>query len=392
MLSGADALLAQVEAECARQERVEKLGIVSGTKLMQTAFPPPRFLWGDVLPDSGLTVLGAKKGLGKTLLLLQLAGAISRGRSFMGLDTTLTKCLFCELEMSPRIMQSRLRKMGEVPNDNFDFLYVCGQGTEGLQAILEAVALNLYGLVIIDVVQRLWPPECDPNDYQATYGFLGPLRAKAHEMGVQIILVSHVKKGEVVDFVDGIIGSTAIVGNCDVVMSLTRTRGEDEATLNITGNDIEGKKLALRFQSDPLGFVLSDASPDEIALTPERREVLGAIRALGGTARPGQVATELGKDRSNVGHLMQAMESIGVLKVVGTGIYSLKNTIPTIPTAPTSRENNADLERGGNDGSSGKGTFRPSIPAYRQSDFPAVVPQKPEPEDELTDDELLDIF
>jgi len=57
----------------------------------------------------------------------------------------------------------------------------------------------------------------------------------------------------------------------------------------------------------------------------------------------------LGKDRSNVGHLMQAMAEMGVLELKRTGVYALRNNIPTIPTVPTL------LEEGktGNSGNTG---------------------------------------
>jgi hypothetical protein len=162
---------------------------------------------------------------------------------------------------------------------------------------------------------------------------------------------------ESADYLDGVIGSVGISANADVVFSLIRTRGEKEAVLHIDGNDIESRKIALCFNTDPLGFSLSDATPEEIGLSPERREIMDAIRELGGTAKPGQVATALGKDRSNVGHLMQAMAELGILKTIGTGKYTINNRIPTVPTIPTLR----DKPVTGNDGNTGNDTLAASV-------------------------------
>ena len=74
--------------------------------------------------------------------------------------------------------------------------------------------------------------------------------------------------------------------------------------------------------------------------------------------KPGQVGEMLGKNRSNVGHLMQAMADIGILTVVKTGTYSLKNTVPTVPTVPTLDD---EIETG-NDGNTGNSTFRGNVP------------------------------
>jgi len=343
--------------------------IVTGSDLMQKKFEEPRYLWDAVLPDAGLAVMAASKASGKTMILLQLADAIAKGRDYLGLPTQRTKTLFLELELSERRTQQRLSKMGIVPDGGLGFAFRWPQGQNGLNAIADIVRENEYGLVIVDVMQMLWPMDADANSYQDVYSVLSPFRQMANDLDVMIILVTHRRKMETADYVDGVIGSVGIAANSDVILSLLRTRGEDEAILYIDGNDIESKKLALQFNSNPLGFTLSSASPEEIGLTPERREIIEAIRELGGTARPGQIGEMLGKDRSNVGHLMQTMADRGILKLVKTGTYTLKNTIPTIPTLPTL----PDEIKTGNTGNTGNTTFREDIPTSRGAEWPAMV-------------------
>lgn len=66
--------------ERAKKERLAKLEIVSGASFLTTHYEEPKYLWQGVLPDAGLAICAASKAPGKTLLLLQLADAISRGR------------------------------------------------------------------------------------------------------------------------------------------------------------------------------------------------------------------------------------------------------------------------------------------------------------------------
>jgi len=351
-------ILQASEEQRIRSERLAKIKITSGAELMQKHFEEPKYLWDSVLPDAGLAVMAASKASGKTMILLQLADAISKGRNFLGLPTKLTKALFIELELSERRTQQRLLKMGIVPDNMLHFAFRWTPGDEGLKTIADAVKENQYGLVVVDVLQMLWPMDADANSYQDVYSVLSPFRQMANDLGVMIVLVTHRRKAETADYLDGVIGSVGIQANSDVIFSLIRTRGENEAVLYIDGNDIESAKIALRFDSDPLGFSLSAASPEEIRQTPERREIIEAIRSIGGTAKPGQVGEMLGKNRSNVGHLMQAMADIGILTVVKTGTYSLKNTVPTVPTVPTLDD---EIETG-NDGNSGNGTFRGNVP------------------------------
>ena len=352
-----------------RQERLAKVKITNGAELMRKHFEEPKYLWDAILPDAGIAVMAASKASGKTMILLQLADAIAKGRDFLGLPTRCTKTLFVELELSERRTQQRLLKMGITPDSMLSFAFRWTPGQEGLNTIADAVKENEYGLVIIDVLQMLWPLEADTNSYQDVYAVLSPLRQLANDLGVMIVLVTHRRKMETADYIDGVIGSVGIAANSDVIFSLLRTRGDSEAILYIDGNDIESKKIALQFNIDPLGFSLSSASADEIRLTPERREIVEVVRELGGTARPGQIGEILGKDRSNVGHLMQAMADLGILKVVKTGTYSLKNTIPTIPTLPTL----PDEIKTGNTGNTGNTTFREDIPTSRGAEWPAMV-------------------
>ena len=206
--------------------------IVTGSDLMQKKFEEPRYLWDAVLPDAGLAVMAASKASGKTMILLQLADAIAKGRDYLGLPTQRTKTLFLELELSERRTQQRLSKMGIVPDGGLGFAFRWPQGQNGLNAIADIVRENEYGLVIVDVMQMLWPMDADANSYQDVYSVLAPLRQMANDLDVMIILVTHRRKMETADYVDGVIGSVGIAANSDVILSLLRTRGEDEAILD----------------------------------------------------------------------------------------------------------------------------------------------------------------
>ncbi len=326
-----EAFIEQKKAEnVARDERLGKVQITSGTELMKKEFPKPNYLWDSVLPDSGLAVMAASKAAGKTLLLLQLADAISKGRDFLGLPTRLTKTLFLELELSPRRTQQRLLKMGIVADEMLHFSFKWTPGDEGLQTITDANKEHGYGLVIVDVMQMLWPMDADSNSYQDVYGVLSPLRQMANDLGVMIVLVTHRRKMQTEDYLDGVIGSVGISANADVVFSLIRTRGEQEAVLHIDGNDIESQKIALRFNTDPLGFSKSDASPAEIGLTPERRAIMEAIRQRGGKARTHEIAQVIGKKDDNTSHQLDNLESLGLLVKSKYGEWSVKNPIQSV--------------------------------------------------------------
>jgi len=338
-----DTIAAREKQAEERRARLAKVQFISGEKMMQKHYPEPRYLWQGILPDSGLAVCASSKASGKTLLLLQLADAIARGREFLGIPTTAAKVLFLELELSDRRTVQRLRTMGVVPNGNIEFTYRWPQGEEGLKTLSDAIEEHSFELVFVDVLQNLWPVGADYNSYQDSYAVLAPLRQLANDLGVMIVLVTHNRKMAAADFMDGVMGSVGIVANADVILSIQRQRGESEAVLFIEGNDVESKQIALRFESDPLGFTLSDASPAELGQTQERREILSAIRELGGTAKPGQIAALLDKERSSVSHALQKMAKLGIVSMDGYGKYTI-HTVHTIHTSQNKPDIKADCD------------------------------------------------
>jgi RecA-family ATPase len=322
--------------ERARKERLAKLKLVNGTELFKTHYEEPKYLWQGVLPDAGLAICAASKASGKTLLLLQLADAIARGREFLGIPTTESKVLFIELELSQRRTEQRLSKMGIVPGANIDFSFEWQTGAEGLQALADAIEAQGYRLVVVDVLQLLWPIEADANSYQDVYSVLAPLRQLANDLGVMIMLVTHRRKMETADYLDGVMGSVAMQANADVLLTLIRNRGEENAVLFIDGNDIEAQKLALDFCTDPLGYRLSTASPEELRQTPERRRLIEYLREHGGHGRTSEIATALGIDDSTVSRLLRRLADNGLIVRTQYGEYTLlQKGIQTVQSVQT---------------------------------------------------------
>lgn len=318
----AESIVAEDAKRQAKGKRLLKLEIVDGSTLLTTHYQDPSYLWHEILPDAGLCVVAASKAAGKTLLLLQMADAIAKGCPFMGVATNPSKVLFLELELSQRRTAQRLAKMGLVPNSNLLFSFKWEQGENGLQDLAYFIEENRIQLVIVDVLQRLWPINADSNSYQDTYNILAPLRQMANNLNCMMILVTHRRKQETADYIDSVIGSTGIAANADVVLTLSRTRGENEAILSIDGNDIESQKLALLFEVNPLGFRKSNADPQEAGQTPERRSILDYLHTVG-KARTGEIAKALGKNEKAVSMLLQKLKQEGLLMSAGYGEYSI---------------------------------------------------------------------
>jgi DNA-binding transcriptional ArsR family regulator len=306
--------------------------------------------------------MAASKAAGKTWVLLQIAAAVATGgQAFSRLRCESTRVLFIELELSERRLCERFGKMRLADLPGLDIATAWRIGTEGLADLEAAVKDRGYGLVVVDVLARLWPRGADMNDYSTVYSLLGPLRDMANCLGVCIILVTHTRKTEAEDAIDQVMGSVGIVGTADVILALKRSRGSDDAVLRVDGNDFESQEIVLQFRTDPMGFEAVDIDPRETRLTPERKEVLEALREFEeGTAK--EIAAVIGKDPDVVSKQLRALASDGMAVVVRFGVYKAsrsgrsgrsdpkelpreylsssgrsKSETPTVPTTPTTK-------------------------------------------------------
>ena len=91
----------------------------------------------------------------------------------------------------------------------------------------------------------------------------------------------------------------------------------------IAGNDIEAQKLALDFCTDPLGYRLSTASPEELRQTPERRRLIEYLREHGGHGRTSEIAAALGIDDSTASRLLRRLADDGLIVRTQYGGYAL---------------------------------------------------------------------
>jgi hypothetical protein len=153
--------------------------------------------------------------------------------------------------------------------------------------------------VIIDVYARIRPPRTKNADpYQEEYAVLGELRTLAERYHVLILVIHHTRKSRAEDVFDELLGSMGIAAAADTLLVLARSRGEAEATLHITGREIEHEgSYALRFDAVTGNWqMIGDAK--EHTLSQQRRAILDvlpedAVQALS----PQEIAERLPETR-----------------------------------------------------------------------------------------------
>ena len=197
----------------------------------------PRIVWADLwektedaewihyplLPARRLVTLFSAAKVGKSLLMLEFAVAISRGEMFMGEPCVQKRVLYVDFENDPEgDVRSRLQAMGRVPDELDNLVYLSFPTLAALDSergsleLMEVVKAYQVEVVIIDTVSRTVNGEENKNDTWLTFYRHTGLKLK--QARVALIRLDHSGKDET----KGQRGGSAKSGDVDVIWQLTR--------------------------------------------------------------------------------------------------------------------------------------------------------------------------
>jgi AAA domain len=208
-----------------------------------------------LLPE-GLLLLGGKPKQGKSWLALALALTIAAGGSILDSpQANQGAVLFLGLEDTERRLQARSRQLlsalPTVPS-GLEFATQWSRLDEGGLAQLETYiqAHPQLRCIVIDTWAKVAPPMKGHSQYAGDYATLSQLKQLADTSHLSILLIHHLRKTQAQDVLDEMMGSTAMIGAVDAILILKRERGEGQASLFVTGRDIEHEReIPLRFDA-----------------------------------------------------------------------------------------------------------------------------------------------
>ena len=235
------------------EQNVETGSWFSSAALMAHPLPELYYLVEGFLPQ-GLVLLASPPKYGKSWLALQLCLAVSRGEPFLGMPARQATCLYLALEDGKQRLQKRLTRLAGADAGSRALYFETRASTiaDGLLVYLESFVARHPDcrLVVIDTLQKVrGESACSSSAYAADYADIGALKAFADRMGLCLVLVHHLRKmSDDADPFNRIAGSNGIFGAADAALVLTRAKREDaQTTLDLTGRDVEDKRLVLRF-------------------------------------------------------------------------------------------------------------------------------------------------
>jgi hypothetical protein len=321
------------------------LELLSAPELLNLDLPPLRWAVDEVLPE-GLTMLVGKPKIGKSWAVLGLAVAVALGGRALGhIAVEQGEVLYLALEDGKRRLKTRLQAMlgTEAPAPGLTLATRWRRLDQGGLALLDRWldAHPQARLVIVDTFVRVRGAASRRTQlYQEDYDALAGLHELASRRGVAILVVHHSRKMTGDDVLDEISGTTGLAAAVDTVLVLKRERGRADATLFLTGRDLEQEReVALKWDPRISGWaLLGDAA--EYRQSQERTDVIRVLRS--GPASPKDVSEQLDKNYSAVKKLMWSMARAEdpFIEAVNNGRYRLRarvgfeNPVPGYPVTP----------------------------------------------------------
>ena len=208
----------------------------------------------DGLITQGLNLFGGASKTGKSWLMLWISLCVSQGKPvWEGIGTRQTGVLYLALEDTKRRLQRRILQLVDDPDEipeNLQFAVMAGGIGDGLEEQIDSFMSNNpeTGLIIIDTLQKVrGAVDANTSSYARDYQDMVALKQLADHWGIAVVVVHHVRKQiDRSDPFNALTGSTGLTGAADTMLVLLKKhREDDEATLYVTGRDVEDQKLLL---------------------------------------------------------------------------------------------------------------------------------------------------
>ena len=123
------------------------------------------------------------------------------------------------------------------------------------------------------------------------------------------------------DPLDDVSGTAGQTGAADATIVLKRERAHRDATLFLTGRDIEERKIGIRWEPSTTSWILRG----EAEISEERSAIVGALKDAKAPLTPTQLAATLSKPYSTVKQLAWRMANEGQIVPDAKGRYSIPN-------------------------------------------------------------------
>lgn len=263
-------------------------GVFTAAELDKLDLPPVQWAVPGLLP-AGLSFLVAAPKMGKSWLALDLCLSVAAGGEWLGRKVNQGPTLYLDLEDSANRAQARMRTLlngfTAAPETCTFRLLAPILGPELFKILDEWIAANPGAKVVcIDTFQKVKPAAGkNETSYSADYRICAPLQSWAQQHNVCVLLVHHTNKNKgSADIFEGVNGSQGLMGSADAVLMLTKSGGRfaEEATLSVTGRDVDMDQYAARFDKSTCRWELLGTVDEQTRQSFENSPAVQTIKEL----------------------------------------------------------------------------------------------------------------
>jgi RecA-family ATPase len=294
--------------------------------ISSTDFPEPRFVVPGLVPE-GITILGGKPKIGKSLLGYNLAVSLATGQNVLGtIPVDQIEVLYLCLEETPGRLKRKLAKIrgDSLPTNRIHFAFrwprIQDGGLEDLDRWVKEHPM--VKIVFIDTLARIRSLNGSQGGYATDYDEIGAIKSVADRNSVAIVVIHHLRKASAEDQIDLITGSAGLTGAADSILILRRQRMSSESVLFVAGRDIEEKTFALRFDRPTCSWAMIGLA-EEYRMSKERQEVVQLLRGSQGSIKLKDIASALGKKEPVVHKHLSSLVEAGLVEQPGYGLYQI---------------------------------------------------------------------
>lgn len=226
-------------------------------------FEPRRPIIENLL-NSGTYIMAGAPKIGKSFLVAEIAFHVATGKAMWNehYKTHQGEVLYLALEDDMQRIQSRFSRMfGEEGSEKLNFATTSKTVDEGLVLQLAEYLDEKPDtrLIIIDTLQKIRGFSNESISYSRDYEVITQLKTLSDKHNICILIVHHTRKQNAEDCFDKISGTNGLMGSADGAIIMTRTRGETEGTLQITGRDQQDQIITIEQNMDSLIWEFKDS-------------------------------------------------------------------------------------------------------------------------------------
>ena len=268
-----------------------------------------------LIPRGGVVLITAKPKVGKSTLARELGLAVAKGTPFLGRETCPAPVLYVCLEDRWQHARRHLLAIGAGRDDAL-FASFGTRPDKPATWLLEAISRHRLGMAIIDPLFRFLPSITDANSYAEISNATDPIISIARRSGCTLVLTHHARKSGGLDG-DEALGSTAIAGTPDTIISISR--GGEHRQLSTTQREGENMQ-ATRLDMDPHSQRLALGQPlHEKYLLDLEEEIMAAIPPSGDPVTRDYILKAVLRNRTETVQSLNKLVEEGAVVRDGTG-------------------------------------------------------------------------